>query len=54
MAKETRKKKEEVGRKSTNEKPISLYPLTPEEALKKILTIKPPQKKKKGRKEKFI
>jgi hypothetical protein len=47
MAKETGKKKEEAGRKSTSEKPISLYPLTPEEALKNLLQIPPPSKRKK-------
>lgn len=42
MEEETEKKK------APHEKPISLYPLTPEEALKKLLGI-PPQKKEKKR-----
>jgi len=36
------KKKRE--KKITNEKPISLYPLKTEEALKKLLTTPPPKK----------
>ena len=33
-------------KKITNEKPISLYPLSPEEALKKLLGTSPPPKEK--------
>ena len=33
--------------KTTSEKPISLHPLKPEEALKALLDTKPPKKKKK-------
>ena len=42
------KKKRE--KKTTNEKPISLYPLTAEEALKKFLQTPLPQKRKKKKK----
>lgn len=45
MGKKTGKEKTE--RKITNEKPISLYPLKPEEALKFFLGIPLPKKKKK-------
>jgi hypothetical protein len=34
-------------KKTTNEKTISLYPLKPEDALKKLLQTVPPPKKKK-------
>lgn len=40
MKKETREKKR------TNEKPVSLYPFTPEEALKKLLQAQQPKKRK--------
>jgi hypothetical protein len=43
MEKKTRKKKTET--KTTNEKPISLYPLKPEEVLKKLLQVKPSKNK---------
>jgi hypothetical protein len=33
-------------KKTTNEKPLSLYPLKPEDALKKFLQIPPPKKSK--------
>lgn len=45
MAKKTEKKKGK--RKVTYEKPISLYPLKPEEALRKLLQT-PPEKKKRS------
>jgi hypothetical protein len=32
-------------KKTTNEKPLSLYPLKTEDALKKLLQIPPPKKK---------
>ncbi len=35
-------------KKTTNEKPISLYPLTQKEALKKLLQVQPPKQKKKS------
>ena len=41
--KKKRKKKRNGGRK---DKPISLYPLKPEEIIKKLLKIKPPKKEK--------
>jgi len=44
MEKKTRNKK------TTYEKPISLYPLEPEKALKKLLEVSPPKKGKKKRK----
>jgi hypothetical protein len=34
-------------KKTTNEKPLSLYPLKTEDALKKLLQVSPPPKKKK-------
>ena len=34
-------------RKKREDKPISLYPLEPEEVIKKLLKTKPPPKKKK-------
>jgi len=34
-------------KKQTSEKPISLYPMKPEEALRKLLQIHPPYKKRK-------
>jgi hypothetical protein len=46
MEKKTREKKDE--QKVTNEKPISLYPLQPEEAIKKLLQITPSKKKKRS------
>jgi hypothetical protein len=33
-------------KKTTNEKPVSLHPLKTEEALRRLLEIKPPKKKK--------
>jgi hypothetical protein len=48
MEKKTGKKKGK--RKKTYEKPISLYPLKPEEVLKKFLQI-PPEKKKRSTKK---
>ena len=38
--------KKEEENKVTNEKPISLHPLTPEEAIKKLLQTQPEKKKK--------
>jgi hypothetical protein len=43
MEKKTRKKRDE--KKITNEKPISLYPLKPEEALKRLLEVSLHKKK---------
>jgi len=41
------KKRKKEGKK--RETKISLYPLSPEEALRKLLQIPPPEKKKKAR-----
>ena len=41
MEEETEKKK------PPHEKPVSLHPLSPEEALKKLLGVSPPKKDKK-------
>ncbi|MBX2991377.1 MAG: hypothetical protein KF749_09420 [Bacteroidetes bacterium] len=40
-------KKEAENKKHTNEKPVSLYPLEPEEAIRRLLQVKPQAKKKK-------
>jgi len=45
MEKKARKKKGEDRPNHTSEKPVSLYHLTPEEALKKLLQV-PPEKDK--------
>jgi hypothetical protein len=39
-------------KKTTNEKPVSLYPLTTDEALKALLQVKPPDNAKKKRRRK--
>ncbi|MCI0708456.1 MAG: hypothetical protein L0Y80_13340 [Ignavibacteriae bacterium] len=39
-------KKERKEKRTTNEKPISLYPLSTEEAIKKLLQAPAPKKKK--------
>jgi hypothetical protein len=44
MEKKTGKKRET--KKITNDKPISLYPLKPEEAIKKLLQTQPEKKKR--------
>jgi len=36
-------------KKTMNDKPISMHPLKPEEALKALLDTKPPKKKKKDK-----
>jgi len=38
------KKKREETKKTTNEKPLSLYPLTPKNALKRLMEVEPPKK----------
>jgi hypothetical protein len=47
--KDSDKSKENLPKKSGHEKPLSLYPMTFEEAIKK-LAKKPPGKAEKGRK----
>jgi len=44
MEKKSRKEKAK-----TNEKPVSLYPLSPEEALRALLKIRAPEKQRKKR-----
>lgn len=44
-------KKPREKEKITNEKPVSLHPLTLEEALEALLRTKPPKEKKKKPKE---
>ena len=47
MGRKRKKKKEEP----KEDKPVSLYPLEPEEALKALLQVKPPKEQTKKRKE---
>ncbi len=46
--KRDRERDEEAG-KYGNEKPISLYPLTPEEALRRAMSVPPPPKREGGK-----
>ncbi|MCZ6593698.1 MAG: hypothetical protein O6943_02145 [Bacteroidetes bacterium] len=43
-------KKKESDRKVTNEKPVSLFPLSFKEAIKGLLATKPPKKSKESEK----
>lgn len=44
-AKREREKEKEEAKKYGNEKPISLYPLKPEEALRRAMSVPPPRKR---------